>query len=434
MWLINGTPSLFTDLYELTMAQVYFQRQMHNTAYFEVTIRRLPAHWGFFVMAGLSEVESYLREFQFSQTDIEYLRSTKIFSEDFLSYLSELKPDVRIRSLPEGTVFFAGEPILEAAGPLISAQILESYILNILGFSIVGATLAARVSIAARGAAIVDFGLRRCQGPIASIRSARAAQIAGFKATSNIFAARQLDFMPAGTMAHSFVQVHDSEEESFSSFADTYGQNAILLVDTYDTVEGIKKAATIAKGLLKEKGIKIGGIRIDSGDLVKLSNFAREYFEENNLSFLKIFASGDLDEFKIHDLLEQGAQIDGFGIGTRFAVSRAAPAVEIVYKIVQYGDKSLFKTSPDKRSRPGRKSITRVKDGLYKKDIISPLKSQPDDLLRPFETAEDMQTIKERLATELSCLRDSIKGIRDPRKYSVEFTSYLSKYQSTPFR
>ena len=422
MWLINGTASLFTDLYELTMAQVYFQKQMHDTTYFEVTIRRLPEHWGFFVMAGLSEVESYLREFRFSQADIEYLHSTKIFSDDFLSYLSELKPDVRIRSLPEGTVFFPGEPILEAAGPLISAQILESYILNMLGFSIIEATLAARICIAAKDAAVIDFGLRRCQGPIASIRSARAAQIAGFRATSNIFAARQLDFMPAGTMAHSFVQVHDSEEESFSSFADTYGQNAMLLVDTYDSVEGIKKAAAVAKRLLNEKGVKIRGIRIDSGDLVKLSNFARDYFRENGLSFLNIFVSGDLDEFKIHDLLKRGAQIDGFGIGTRFAVSRSAPAVEIVYKIVQYAGTGVFKTSPDKRSRPGRKTITRVKDKFYEKDIVSPLKSQPDDLLGPFESAEDMQTIKQRLATELSCLHDSIKAVRDPRKYPVEFT------------
>lgn len=422
MWLINGTASLFTDLYELTMAQVYFQKRMHDTAYFEVSIRRLPEHWGFFVMAGLSEAESYLRAFRFSQADIEYLRSIKIFSEDFLSYLSELRPDVIIRSLPEGTVFFPGEPILEVGGPLISAQILESYILNILGFSIIEATLATRTSIAAKDAAVVDFGLRRCQGPIASIRSARAAQIAGFGATSNVFAARQLDFAPTGTMAHSFVQVHDSEEESFQDFAQAYGQHAILLVDTYDSVEGIKKAAAVAKRLLKEKGVKIRGIRIDSGDLVKLSNFAREYFEENNLSFLKIFVSGDLDEFKIHDLLQQGAQIDGFGIGTRFAVSRSAPAVEIVYKIVQYGDKGLFKTSPDKKSRPGRKSVTRVKGKFYEKDIVSPFKSRPDDLLRPFESVERVQTIRERLATELSCLHDSIKAVRDPRMYPVEFT------------
>lgn len=434
MWLIKDSPALFTDLYELTMAQVYFQKKMADRAYFEVSVRRLPENWGFFMMAGLSEVQSYLRGFRFTQADINYLRLTRLFSDDFLSYLSDLRPEVgshfaeeskmgslKIRSLPEGTVFFPNEPIFEVAGPLICAQLLESYILNILGFSIIEATLAARTSIAAGGASVVDFSLRRCQGPMASLRSARAAQIAGFTATSNVFAARKLNFTPTGTMAHSFVQVHESEEESFHNFAQSYGENAILLVDTYDSVEGIKKAARVAKRLFEQKGIKIKGIRIDSGDLVNLSNFARRHFQEQNVSFLKIFASGDLDEFKIADLLKAGAQIDGFGIGTRFAVSRFVPAIEIVYKIVQYGDRGLFKTSPDKQSRPGRKTITRIKSGFYEKDIISPLKSQSDDLLKQFESAEQIQTIQQRLATELSCLDDSIKAIRNPGKYTVEF-------------
>ena len=422
MWLIKDSPALFVDLYELTMAQVYFQKKRNDTAYFEVTIRRLPEHWGFFVMAGLAEVESYLKQFRFSKEDIDYLRSTKIFADDFLSYLSELKPEVKIRCLPEGTVFFQGEPIFEVAGPLICTQILESYILNILGFSIIEATLAARTSIAAKGAAVVDFGLRRCQGPVASVRSARAAQMAGFRATSNVFAARELNFVPAGTMAHSFVEVYDSEEQSFQNFAESYGQNAILLVDTYNSIEGIKKAARVARQLYEQKDIKIRGIRLDSGDLVSLSNFARKYFQEKDVSFLKIFASGDLDEFKIYDLLKAGAQIDGFGIGTRFAVSRFAPAVEIVYKIVQYSDKAVFKTSPDKQSRPGRKSITRIRDKYYQKDVISPLKSRSEDLLKPFKSAEKIQTIQQRLAAELSSLDDSIKAIRNPAKYLVEFT------------
>ncbi len=421
MWLIKNSPCLFTDLYELTMAQVYFKKKIHDTAYFEVTIRRLPGNWGFFVMAGLSEIESYLNEFRFTQDDVDYLRSTKIFSDDFLRYLTGLRPDVKIRSLPEGTVFFPNEPILEVAGPLICSQLLESYILNILGFSIIQATLAARVSISANGVAVVDFGLRRCQGPVASVRSARAAQMAGFRATSNVFAARELNYTCAGTMAHSFIEVHDSEEQSFRSFAHTYGENAILLVDTYDSVEGIKKAADLAKELHEQEGIKIKGIRIDSGDLVKISSFAREHFQKKDVSFLKIFVSGDLDEFKTSDLLRAGAQIDGIGIGTNFAVSRNAPALEIVYKIIQYGDKALFKTSPDKRSRPSRKTIIRIKDKYYERDIVSALQSKPQDLLRPFESAERIQTIKERLAAELSCLDDSIKAIRNPKMYAVEF-------------
>lgn len=421
MWLMKNSPALFMDLYELTMAQVYFQKGMNDTAYFEVTIRRLPEHWGFFVMAGLAEVRSYLNEFRFTKEDINYLRTTGIFSEDFLSYLAELKPKVSIRCLPEGTIFFPNEPIFELAGPLISAQIIESYILNILGFSIIEATLAARISIAAKDAIVVDFGLRRCQGPVASVRSARAAQMAGFAATSNLFAAHFLNFPPTGTMAHSFVQVHDSEEQSFRDFAEKYGENAILLVDTYDSVEGIKKAAKVAKELFEQKGIKIKGIRLDSGDLVKLSKFARKYFQEQGVSFLKIFASGDLDEFKIYNLQKAGAQIEGFGIGTNFAVSRSAPAVEIVYKIVQYGDKGVSKSSPDKQSRPGRKSITRVRDKYYKNDIVSQLQTSPDDLLRPFESTEQMQTIQQRLTDELSSLDDSIMQIRNPGRYVVEF-------------
>ncbi|MHC4328369.1 MAG: nicotinate phosphoribosyltransferase [Planctomycetota bacterium] len=419
MWLMKDSPSLLTDLYELTMAQVYFDKQMDKTAYFEVFVRRLPENWGFFVMAGLNEIESFLREFRFTEADIDFLRSTKLFTQDFLRYLATITPDVKIRSLPEGTVFFPNEPILEVAGPLICAQLLESYILNILGFSIIEATLAARISIAAKGATVVDFGLRRCQGPVASLRSTRGAQMAGFRATSNVFAARELGFAPSGTMAHSFIHVHESQGQAFANFAETYGENSILLVDTYDSVEGIQQAAGLAKQLHEEKGLKMRGIRIDSGDLVRLSNFAREHFRERGVAFLNVFVSGDLDEFKIDGLLSHGVRIDGFGIGTRFAVSRFAPAIEIVYKIVQYGDKEVFKTSPGKQTRPGRKTITRAKDRYYQRDIVSPLQSDADDLLKPFESAEQMETIQQRLAKELSLLDDSIKAIRNPRAYPV---------------
>jgi nicotinate phosphoribosyltransferase len=423
MWLIKNSPALFTDLYELTMAQAYFQKNYNDNASFEVTVRRLPENWGFFVFAGLAELQSYLKHYQFTSRDIEYLKSTKIFKDDFLDFLANLKPQVKIRSLPEGTVFFPNEPVLEVTGPLIGAQIMESYILNILGFSVISATLAARCSIAAKDSAVIDFGLRRAQGPLASIRSARAAQLAGFAATSNLFAARTLNFVPTGTMAHSFVQVHDSEDQAFRDFAQTYKENAILLVDTYDSIEGIKKAANIAKELFEKDNIKIKGIRLDSGDLLELSKFARKYFQNQNLDFLKIFASGDLDEFKIQDLLKAGAQIDGFGIGTRFAASQLAPSIQIVYKIVQYSDKGVFKTSPEKQSRPGRKSITRIKDKLFKKDIITPCQPRPEDLLKPFESTEDMTTIQQRLTDQLASLPDSIKAIKNPQTYPVEFFS-----------
>ncbi len=262
---------------------------MDETGYFEVFVRHLPEHWGFFVMAGLPEVESYLHEFHFAPQDIEYLRSTGVFAEDFLEYLSRLKLDVRLRALPEGTIFFPNEPIMEVSGPILHAQLLETYLLNILGFSIIEATLAARIGIAARGIPVVDFGLRRCQGPISSLRAARGAQIAGFAGTSNVYAARLLGLPPSGTMAHSFIEAHSSEEQAFRNYAEIYGARAILLVDTYDSIEGIKTAARVAKDFLG-KGTRIRGIRLDSGDLVELSKFARAYFKKEGLEFLRIFA------------------------------------------------------------------------------------------------------------------------------------------------
>jgi len=434
MWLIKATPTLFTDLYQLTMAQAYFRKAMDETAYFEVFIRHLPEHWGFFVMAGLPEVESYLREFRFGAEDIEYLCSTRIFADDFLEYLSAFELDVKVRALPEGTVFFANEPIVEVIGPILHAQLLETYILNILGFSIIEATLGARIVLAARSLPVIDFGLRRCQGPISSIRAARGGQIAGFSATSNVFAAKLLTMPPSGTMAHSFIEAHESEEQAFRDFAEIYGERTILLVDTYDSREGIRTAARVAKEFAG-KGIRIRGIRLDSGDLLGLSKFAREHFRKEGLEFLKIFASGDLDEFRIADLLAAGAEIDGFGVGTRFTVSQHAPSIGIVYKIVQYGDRPLHKTSPDKATLPGRKTVTRVAGRTFEKDIVIPIDPNADDLLKPFESAEPMTTIQQRLQAQIANLPDAVKAIREPKPYPVEFAGFPNgRIQASSFR
>jgi nicotinate phosphoribosyltransferase len=422
MWLIEGTPGLWTDFYELTMAQVYFKQHTQATAHFEVTVRRLPADWGFFVMAGLNEVESYLRTFRFDERDIAYLRSVGRFAEDFLSYLSSVTADVQIRALREGTVFFAEEPILEVSGPICCAQLLESYLLNILGFSIIEATLAARTMRAARGIPVVEFGLRRCQGPVASLRAARGAQMAGFAATSNVFAARALDFPPSGTMAHSYVEVHDREEDAFRHFARQYGSNSILLVDTYDSIEGIKTAAKVAKDVFESEGVKLAGIRLDSGDLVALSRFARDHFRNQGVPFMKIFISGDMDEYQIEDLLSAGAQVDGIGIGTRYSAARYAPAIEIIYKITRYGGKDLAKTSPNKPTRPGRKTIRRIDEaGRHQQDIVGPYDSAGADLLQPFISAEPMSSIQQRLRRELAALPQNVLRLRKPEVYPVRF-------------
>ncbi len=422
MWLIDGTPGLFTDFYELTMGQVYFKKGLGQIASFEVTVRRLPEHWGFFVMSGLNEIASYRHAFRFNEDDIDYLRSTGRFEKDFLDHLLSFQPDVHIRALPEGTVFFPNEPVLEVTGPILDAQLLEAYILNILGFSIIETTLAARTMIASRGIPVLDFGLRRCQGPIASLRAARGGQIAGFKGTSNVFAARALDFVPSGTMAHSYVQIHDSEEQAFRDFAEIFREGAVLLVDTYDTVQGIKTAARVARAFRKQTGVEIRGIRIDSGDLVGLSKYAHDYFKQQDLDFLKIFVSGDLDEYRIGSLLEQGAQIDGFGIGTRYGAARHAPAIEIVYKIVEYAGKGLVKTSPGKHTRPGRKTVLRVIGSKRcEKDIVGPLDPSAEDLLKPFTTTEPMADVQQRLTTQLATLPQAVKAVKNPQTYTVEF-------------
>ncbi len=409
------------DQYELTMAQAYHTEGANDTAHFEVTIRTLPENWGFFVMAGLAEIQAYLDNFQFTNNDIEYLRNINIFSDDFLKYLTNFKPRVKIRALPEGTIFFPNEPLLEVQGQIMDAQILETYFLNILGFSIIEASLATRVTIAAQGTPMVDFGLRRTQGPIAAVRAARAAQLAGFKATSNLFASRILNFKPSGTMAHSYIQIHDTEEEAFEQFADIYGQNAVLLVDTFDTKKGIEKAAKIAAKFLKEKNIKIRGIRIDSGDFVELSKFARTHFKDTGTDFLKILVSSNLDEYSIADMLNAGAQIDGIGIGTRFAVSQNAPSLNIVYKLIEYAGKDIYKTSPAKKTIPGRKTILRQKDTFFTNDTVLPFIDRPDDLLKPFDSPQNIDSIKNRLTEQLKKLPQPVKAIRNPKIYPVIF-------------
>ncbi len=423
MWMIDATPALFTDLYELTMAQAYFRKPMPEQGYFDVFIRHLPDEWGFFVMAGLDEVESFLREFRFAPEDIEYLRSTGRFEEDFLEYLAIFDLDVKIRCLPEGTVFFPNEPIMEVSGPILHAQLLETYIVNILGFSVIEASLAARMTLAADDIPLLEFGMRRAQGPIASVRAARAAQIAGWKATSNVFAARGLGMPPSGTMAHSYVQAHPSEEQAFREFASIYREKTILLVDTYDTAEGIRIAARVARDFL-DRGIKLRGIRLDSGDLVAHSRFARDHFQQKGLDFLGIFASGNLDEFKIQDMLAAGGQFDGFGVGTHFTVSKYAPSVGIVYKLSQCGDRPLHKTSPQKATLPGRKTLLRTGTPHFEKDTVRPYDPNADDLLRPFHTTESMEGIQQRLQDQLAALPEEIKATREPARYPVEFVGF----------
>lgn len=421
MWLLNRTPSLLTDLYELTMVQSYYSKGMNRSAAFEVFIRELPENWGFFVMAGLNEVASCLRSLCFDKEDIRFLQNTELFSNQFLEYIQTLKYDVTVRALHEGTVFFPNEPLLEVSGPLIPAQILETYMLNILGFSILCATEGVRMKLAADGRALVDFGLRRTQGPVAALRSARGAQIAGFTGTSNLLAADLLDIPPSGTMAHSYIQAHENEEQAFRDFIVMYGEASVLLVDTYNTKEGIKTAARVAREINDQTGLRIKGIRIDSGDMTELSRFARKTFAGQDVRFLKIFLSGGLDEYRITDMIEGGAEADGFGVGTRLGVSHYAPDTDIAYKLIEYGGKGVSKDSPGKETHPCRKSVLRLGSRSFEKDRIEKY-PQESDLLTEFTDNEDISIIRERLSGQLDALPPEVKNIRNPQAYEVELT------------
>ncbi|MBN1760307.1 MAG: nicotinate phosphoribosyltransferase [Chitinispirillaceae bacterium] len=416
-------PGLFFDLYVLTMTQAYFLNDQTAEASFEVSVRTLPPDWGYLVMAGLEELEGYLNTLRFSGNDLEYLGSLRLFQPEFLDFLDVFTPQVTVRALPEGTVFFPGETLLEITGPVIDGQLIEAYLLNILGFSILELTLATRIVRAAAGRPVIDFGFRRAQGPVASLRAARGALIAGFAATSNVYAAAMCDTVPSGTMAHSFIQTFPSEREAFKAYIDLYGENSVLLVDTHDCHEGIRIAADIARTNFLERGIRIRGIRIDSGDITALSHYARHCFTEAGVPFMRIFASGGLDEFSIDTLVKFDAAIDAFGVGTRFATCHYAPDLDIVYKMAAYNGNPVAKESPEKQTIPGRKSLLRtyLQNGKFAADRIVPFETG-EDLLRPFERPEEIPAIRRRLTDELTYLPDSVARLRKPAIYSVENT------------
>ena len=416
-------PGLFMDLYALTMAQACFRNDQTAEASFEVTVRTLPPNWGYLVMAGLEELEGYLSAMRFSENDLEYLGSLGLFQNDFLDFLGLFTPQVAVRALPEGTVFFPGEPLLEITGPVIDGQLIEAYLLNILGFSILEVTLATRIVRAAAGRPVIDFGFRRAQGPVASLRAARGALIAGFAGTSNVYAATMCNTVPSGTMAHSFIQTFPSEREAFRAYIDLYGKDSVLLVDTHDCHEGIRIAAEIARTTFLDRGIRIRGIRIDSGDITALSHYARHCFTEAGVPFMRIFASGGFDEFSIDTLVKFDAAVDAFGVGTRFAACHYAPDLDIVYKMAAYDGNPVAKESPEKQTIPGRKSLLRksLQNGKFAADRIVPYEIG-EDLLRQFERPEEIPHIRRRLNDELARLPDQVLKLRNPAVFPVENT------------
>ena len=369
--------ALFTDLYELTMAAAFHREGMREPATFSLFARRLPASRAFLVADGLEVVLAYARDLHFTPDAIEYLRSLGRFEPDFLEYLASLRFTGEIRAVSEGTLLFPDEPLLEVTAPVIEAQLLESALLNVCHVQSVLASKAARVVIAARGRDLAEFGMRRSHGADAALKAARCAWIAGFGSTSDMLAGRAYGIPVSGTMAHSFVTAFGDELGAFRAYARAFPDSAILLIDSYDTLEGARKAVIVARELAAQ-GHALAGVRLDSGDLLALSREVRRILDQAGFPGVRIVVSGGLDEHDIEKLLAAGAPVDAFGVGTRLNVSADAPSLDLVYKLVRYGDRDVLKLSEGKETWVGAKALYRSygTDGLMAGDVLA-LKEEP---------------------------------------------------------
>ncbi len=364
---------LLTDLYELTMAAGYFAHGMADRrATFELWVRRLPACRNYLVAAGLEQAVQYLQDLSFAPEQIDYLHNHPAFrhvSADWFGRLADFRFTGDLWAVPEGTVVFPGEPLLRIAAPLAEAQIIETYLLTTLTVQTVVASKAARTVIAADGRPVFDFGSRRAHGPQAGLLAARAATIGGCVGTSNAEAGRLLDIPTLGTQAHAWIMSFDDEAEAFRKFAEVFPDASTLLIDTYDTVRGVRRAL--------ESGAAMQAVRLDSGDLPALSREVRSVLDAAGRKDVKIIASGDLNEYKIHELLEAGAPIDVFGVGTEMAVSRDDPALSAVYKLVELetdqGPVGRIKRSEGKATFPYAKQVYRRADadGIFRGDMVA---------------------------------------------------------------
>jgi nicotinate phosphoribosyltransferase len=360
--------ALFADLYQLTMAQAYVAEGATDTAVFTLFVRRLPPARRYLLACGVATVVEQLERLRFTDGDLAYLRSLGRLSEACVEWLSRFRFSGDVHAVAEGTPIFANEPILEVVAPLPEAQLVETLVMNQIHVQTLLASKAARVVTAAAGRRVIDFGMRRMHGIDAAIVGARAAYIAGADATSNLFAGRQFGIPVAGTMAHSYVQAHDDESEAFHRFASEF-PDTVLLVDTYDTLEGVRRLVELVRTM---PSVRVSAVRLDSGNLRALAPEVRRLLDAAGLHHVGIMASSELDEYEISALVDSGVPIDSFGVGTQMGVSADEPALEIVYKLVDYAGCDRTKLSAGKPVLPGKKQVFRQEaDGRATGDVIA---------------------------------------------------------------
>ncbi len=427
-----GFGALLTDLYQLTMLQAYYDRGMREPAVFELFVRRLPATRNFLLAAGLEQALDYLVALRFTERDVEALRRTGLFGDGFLEWLARLRFTGDVDAMPEGTVLFADEPVLRVTAPIAEAQLVESRLVNIVHLQTLIASKAARCVLAAPGKTLVDFGMRRAHGADAALHAARASYLAGFTGTSNVSAYPAFGIPIFGTMAHSFVEAHDSEVEAFAHFAASHRGPITLLIDTYDTVRGAERVVALAKRL---RDRKIAAVRLDSGDFDALAREVRRRFDAAGLREIQIFASGGLDEHRVRELVAAGAPIDGFGIGTALDVSEDCPALDCVYKLQAYAGRPRRKRSSGKATWPGAKQVFRraTKTGRFDRDVLAAVgdPQQGERLLAPVMrdglrlAAPTLLQSRARAAAQIERLPEALRALDRGATYPVDVADTL---------
>lgn len=430
--------ALFTDFYELTMLQSYFDAGMSGEAVFSLFVRRLPKERNYLLSCGLADVIEGLESLHFSDEALAYLRSLGKFSDDFVNWLAEFRFQGDVYAVAEGTPIFANEPILEIAAPIGQAQLVETFVMNQCHFQTLLASKAARVVEAAQGRVVIDFGARRMHGLDAALKAARAFHIAGVNGTSNVLAGERYAIPVTGTMAHSYIQAFDSEYDAFATFAKSFPKT-ILLVDTYDTIEGVRQVIELSRELGEE--FKVRGVRLDSGDLASLAKETRKLLDAAGLESVGIIASSGLDEYTIADLLSSGAPVTGFGVGTAMGVSEDVPALDIAYKLSSYEGAGRLKLSPGKEIYPGRKQVFRieregkiVRDVIARSDEVLPGKALLQPVMRGGKRVPDLTAnlneIRDFACSEIYRLPEAIRGIEPVLEpYPVQVSDKLEAYR-----
>ncbi|NQV07497.1 nicotinate phosphoribosyltransferase [bacterium] len=442
-WVTDSSAAMLVDLYEVTMAAAYRAEGIdEEPAAFELWVRSLPAHRNFLVASGIDDAIDFLDSWQFDADAIGYLESLDRFDPQFLKSLAGMGFDCDVSAVQDGTIVFGSEPLIRVSGPLLQAQMVETFLLNAVGFQTMVASKAARVRLATGDTPFADFGARRAHAADAALKGAKAAFVGGASSTSLVLAGREYGIPVSGTMAHSYVLAHDSERDAFLAFARQFPLDAVLLIDTYDTADGARIAAEVATTLATE-GISIRGVRLDSGDLASLAHEVRGILDDAGHDEISIFASGGLDEHSIAALKSAGAPIDAYGVGTSMTASIDAPHVDVVYKLVHDRHGARMKTSTGKETLPGAKQVFRNEaGGHFTGDVIAvmdeslpgtPLLGQVMAGGERVDPPESVRTAQRRLLDGLAALPEELKRIDGPADppYPVEISAALSALRST---